>query len=152
MSSSYQEADIHINYILFSNDVNTLNDTQILVIPRHYYSWLHWRATWDHSRIQVFYPSALDWSTDSTQQALPRNRLTPTYIISFWSSATDPNSDSWSRCHATSSTTAECPVKIAFASTILPSFGPALISHKHTVCKEESYSIVTLTLTVLSFK
>ena len=27
-------------------------------------------------------------------------------IISFWSSATDPNRDSWRRCQATSSTTA----------------------------------------------
>lgn len=57
----------------------------------------------------------------------------PPYIISFWSSATDPNKDSCSRCQATSSTTAEWPVKIALASTILPSFGPALISHRQTV-------------------
>ena len=39
-------------------------------------------------------------------------------IISFWSSATEPNKDSCSRCQATSSTTAVCPKKI--------------VQHKHT--------------------
>ena len=42
-------------------------------------------------------------------------------IINFWSSATDPNRDSWSRCQATSSTTAVCPgiQKIIFKKNIL---------------------------------
>lgn len=55
------------------------------------------------------------------------------YIMSFWSSATDPKSDSWSKCQETSSTTAVWPVKIVFASTIFPSFGTALMSHRQTV-------------------
>lgn len=58
------------------------------------------------------------------------------YIISFWSSATDPKSDSWRRCQETSSTTAVWPVKIVLASTIFPSLGTVLISHRHIVCKE----------------
>lgn len=58
-----------------------------------------------------------------------------TYIMSFWSSATDPNRDSWSRCQDTSSTTAVCPVKMVLASTTLPSLGTALISHKQMVFK-----------------
>lgn len=55
------------------------------------------------------------------------------YIMSFWSSATDPKSDSWSKCQETSSTTAVWPVKIVFASTIFPSLGTALMSHRQTV-------------------
>lgn len=55
------------------------------------------------------------------------------YIMSFWSSATDPKRDSWSKCQETSSTTAVWPVKIVFASTTLPSFGTALMSHRQTV-------------------
>lgn len=57
-----------------------------------------------------------------------------TYIMSFWSSATEPNSDSWSRCQETSSTTAVWPVKMVLASTIFPSFGPAPMSHRQIVC------------------
>lgn len=55
------------------------------------------------------------------------------YIMSFWSSATDPNSDSWSKCQETSSTTAVWPVKMVLASTIFPSFGTALMSHRQIV-------------------
>lgn len=59
--------------------------------------------------------------------------MASTHIISFWSSATDPNRDSCSRCQETSSTTAVCPVKMVFASTTFPSFGTALISHRQMV-------------------
>lgn len=56
-----------------------------------------------------------------------------THIMSFWSSATEPNRDSWSRCHETSSTTAVCPVKMVLASTTFPSFVPVPMSHRQMV-------------------
>lgn len=73
---------------------------------------------------------------DQGAEALGHWRRYPTYIMSFWSSATDPKSDSWSRCQDTSSTTAVCPVKMVLASTTLPSFGTALISHRQMVFKK----------------
>ena len=39
-------------------------------------------------------------------------------IMSFWSSATDPKRDSWSRCQEISSTTAVCSVKMVCTSTL----------------------------------
>ena len=57
------------------------------------------------------------------------------YIINFWSSATDPNRLSCKICQDTSSTTDVCPVKIVCASIILPSRTLALISHKQMVWK-----------------
>lgn len=59
-----------------------------------------------------------------------------THIMSFWSSATDPNKDSCSKCQETSSTTAVCPVKMVLASTTFPSLGTALISHRQIVCRK----------------
>lgn len=56
-----------------------------------------------------------------------------TYIMSFWSSLTEPNMESWSMCQATSSTTAVCPVKMFLASRVLASLAAALISHKQIV-------------------
>lgn len=53
--------------------------------------------------------------------------------MSFWSSATDPKRDSWSRCQDTSSTTAVWPVKMVLASTTFPSLGTALMSHRQIV-------------------
>lgn len=55
------------------------------------------------------------------------------HIMSFWSSATDPKSDSWRRCQETSSTTAVWPVKMVLASTIFPSLGTVLMSHRQIV-------------------
>lgn len=63
------------------------------------------------------------------------SRVWTAHIMSFWSSATDPKSDSWRRCQETSSTTAVWPVKMVFASTIFPSLGTALMSHRQIVYK-----------------
>ena len=59
------------------------------------------------------------------------------YIMSFWSSATEPKRDSCRRCQDTSSTTAVWPVKMVLASTILPSLGTVLMSHRQIVWTEE---------------
>ena len=58
------------------------------------------------------------------------------HIMSFWSSATDPNRDSCRRCQDTSSTTAVWPVKMVLASTIFPSLGTVLMSHRQIVCQD----------------
>lgn len=60
-----------------------------------------------------------------------------THIMSFWSSATDPKRDSCSKCQETSSTTAVWPVKMVLASTIFPSLGTVLMSHRQMVCNRE---------------
>lgn len=76
-----------------------------------------------------------------------------TYIISFWSSATEPYRDSWSKCQETSSTTAVWPVKMVFASTICPSFGAAPISHKQIVWRQiKGCTIALLKWLVISRK
>lgn len=61
-------------------------------------------------------------------------------IISFWSSATNQNRDSWNRCQETSSTVV-CPVKMVFISTIFPSFGRAMMSHRQMVWSYEALSV-----------
>lgn len=65
--------------------------------------------------------------------------------MSFWSSATDPKSDSWSKCQDTSSTTAVWPVKMVLASTTFPSFGTALMSHRQTVYRAGEMKNITST-------
>ncbi len=62
------------------------------------------------------------------------------YIMSFWSSATEPKRDSWSKCQETSSTTAVWPVKMVLASRVFPSFGLALMSHRQIVWREKTGS------------
>lgn len=59
-------------------------------------------------------------------------------IMSFWSSATEPNKDSCNKCHATSSTTAVCPVKMVLASITRFSLGVALISQRQIVWSSEA--------------
>lgn len=59
------------------------------------------------------------------------------HIMSFWSSATDPNRDSCRRCQETSSTTAVWPVKMVLASTIFPSLGTVLMSQRQIVCEKK---------------
>ena len=61
-------------------------------------------------------------------------------IMSFWSSATEPKSDSCNKCQATSSTTAVWPVKIVLASITRFSLGVALMSHKQIVWSSEALS------------
>lgn len=72
-SSSHQEADIQINYSLFSNEMQILENLQ------HYYSWSHWKAASDHCRFFFFNDNshALNQYTDNTQQVLPRHCLNP---------------------------------------------------------------------------
>lgn len=58
-------------------------------------------------------------------------------LLTSWVSGRRHRSKPWSRCQETSSTTAVWPVKIVLASTIFPSLGTVLMSHRQIVCKRE---------------
>lgn len=53
--------------------------------------------------------------------------------ISFLSSPTEPNMESWRRCQATSSTTAVWPLNMVMASRVRPAVGWELMFHKQIV-------------------